>query len=127
MTSEKNGRQIMKAFLNNQGASNDIRPNFYATFDEGETVHEFIITFQSGISYLEEFRGQFYSGSSAGSAVIEYRWKTNTVKIDVRIFTQPIYCSRFLTQEAELMRTSCESRNRTGYGSPSPNRILAFT
>ena len=84
MTSEKNGRQIMKAFLNNKGASNDIRPNFYATFDAEDQNNIFTILFPTPVTYLSEFRAELFGGAAAGTqAIIRFINGAQTVKTEV--------------------------------------------
>ena len=77
MTSEKNGRQIMKAFLNNQGNSNDDRPNYYATFDEGDDLKTMNIFFQSPQTMLTQFKAQFYADVPNISVILVFNDGTN--------------------------------------------------
>ena len=86
MTTEENGHDIMKAFLNDQGESNDERPNFFATFESGDTQSTFEIIFQGdGVKYLKEFRGQFYTECEENTLRITFYSSTTVVKEDVCI------------------------------------------
>ena len=73
MTSEKNGRQIAKAFLKNQGNSNE-----YAAFDPDDTVSQMEITFLAPLNTLTTFTAQFYANEPNVNVVLEYFDGTNT-------------------------------------------------
>lgn len=71
MTSEENGNDIMKALLNDQGESNDERPNFYASFREGDLEPKFGIFFNE-TKYIKELRGEFYTECEENNLRIRY-------------------------------------------------------
>ena len=71
----------MKAFLNNQGNSNDDKPNYYAAFDSADEYNAMKIVFNSPQTKLRQFRAQFYADEPNINVLVEFNDGTNREKM----------------------------------------------